>query len=632
MFRTGRLRDVTVGFALFVAMVGVSLVYLRGTPLGHFYQEEFAPAVAFACVRKYAVPEMSSALLDFLHARTSGFNCSDLPALAGRPFDIWQRQHLYLILLTGIIWSITGVSWDAVALVSALAAGGFVVAVYSVGRLFVPSGWAAAIALAAALSPYHLRMLPEVRDYAKGAFIVGAVWFGCRLATPAATAKRSLLLGGGAGVVTGIGFGFRSELATAIPFLLMALVLVLIGTKLRAWRHVAAAAGAFAVSLAIVAAPLFGAYRTGGVLGFAALNGLTAPFSAELGLSQPLYDIGDLFSDNYIGALVHGYAAKFASSGAWPDYMDQYPHYGGYSVRAFLEYARHFPADMVVRAYASILKVLSPHTRDVALTPLNPGLLLTLVALALIAADAPVLSLTLALAVVYFSGLGALQFHSRHLFHLEFFAWLTAAIVAAAAVRRDRREFSLARLKAGAWVPLAGMFGAALLLLGLRVYQQHDATALFSRYVGSQRQPLALQERQQGDAVLLYPSGPVPDMAGGYGNSSEPVRRGYYFAAVLDERRCPKRMLSLRIAYTGSADDFSRDLVVVTADGGDTHVFFPVFTDGGHQFAGVAMSGEDRRCLAGLEAVIDYKSLPLPLWLRLPSNWPDQRLYQTIVW
>jgi hypothetical protein len=629
---TARRLDGVIACALFVAAVAAALIYLRGMPLGHFYQEEFGPAVVLACAEKIAVPETSAALTDFLQGHSQSFDCADLPPVTGAPFSIWQRQHLYLVLAAGIVWSLAGVWWHALALISALLAGGFVVAVYAVGRLFLPASWAAAVALAAALSPYHARMLPEVRDYSKAAFIVAIVWFGCRLAAPAPSGRRSLLIGALAGIVTGVGFGFRPDLATAVPFVLMVLLLVLIGTRSRAWRHVLFAAAAFAFAFAAAGAPMLAAYGRGGVLGFAALNGLTTPFAAELGLSEPPYDIGQLFLDNYINALVHGYAAKFSAPGEWPDYLAQYPHYGGYSVRAFLEYARHFPADMLIRAYASILKVLSPHTRDVALTPLNPGLVLTLLALALVAADAPLVSMALGLAIVYFSGLGALQFHPRHLFHLEFFSWLAAAVVGVTVLRVSRREWSLAQLRAGAWVPLAGILAAALLLMGLRVYQQHAAASLFEEYLRAERQALPLQEERQGNAVLLQVNGAVPDMTGAPRDVSEPTRRGYYLHAVLDERRCALRTLTLRIAYTVTADDFSRDLVVTTGAAAETHVFFPVFTDAAHRFAGIELAPEHRPCLAGLDAVVGYKALPLPLWLRLRSDWRGQPLYQSIVW
>jgi hypothetical protein len=413
---------------------------------------------------------------------------------------------------------------------------------------------------------------------------------------------------------------------------LIVLALVLVATKFKAWRHVVSAASGFLLAFIVVSLPVLVAYRSGGVLGFASLNGLTTPFSTELGVSQPPYDIGHLFLDNYIHALVHAYAARFTPAGVWPDYASQYPDYGGYSLRLFLEYAAHFPADMVTRAYASILKVLSPHTRDVALTPINPGLILTLVALAIVAKDAPVVSMTLCLAIVYFSGLGALQFHPRHLFHLEFFSWLAAAIVGITAMRMYRGEITFASFARGVWIPIGALLVAVLLLAGLRTYQQHEVTRLFDKYLSSIRQALTLQDGRRDDTVLLRLTGVVPDMAGGVGQINATGIRGYYLDVSLDEGRCPKRNITLRVAYTVTEEDFSRDIAVTTAAGGTTHLFFPVFSDNIHRFAALEIAEKDRVCLTGVAAVISYKSLPLPLWLNLPSDWSDQHLYQTIAW
>jgi hypothetical protein len=240
--------------------------------------------------------------------------------------------------------------------------------------------------------------------------------------------------------------------------------------------------------------------------------------------------------------------------------------------------------------------------------------------------------MTLCLAIVYFSGLGALQFHPRHLFHLEFFSWLAAAIVGITAIRMYRGEVAFASFARGAWVPIGALLVAVLFLAGLRTYQQHEVTRLFDKYLSSIRQALTLQDGRRDDTVLLRLTGIVPDMAGGVGQINATGTRGYYLDVSLDERRCPEQNITLRVAYTLTEEDFSRDIAVTTAAGGTTHLFFPVFSDNIHRFAALEIAEKDRVCLTGVAAVISYKSLPLPLWLNLPSNWSDQRLYQTIVW
>jgi hypothetical protein len=259
------------------------------------------------------------------------------------------------------------------------------------------------------------------------------------------------------------------------------------------------------------------------------------------------------------------------------------------------------------------------------------------VGLTVVAAAQPTLAVVLGIAVAYFAGLGALQFHPRHTFHLEFLGWLGAALTTKGALDVYRARIHVRQLWRGAWAPVVALGLATVLLVGTRAYQQAEATKLFDRYLASERQPLDLQEETSGDTVTLHAAGLLPDVTGVSKRVNDPpADAAYYLALVWDERRCPGQRIAARIAYHETPfDDFSRDVTISLGESGRAYMFFPVFACttrclGNPRFAGVIIAASQRACLQGIEAVAHYDALPLPLWLRLDSNWRTRPLYQTI--
>jgi hypothetical protein len=240
---------------------------------------------------------------------------------------------------------------------------------------------------------------------------------------------------------------------------------------------------------------------------------------------------------------------------------------------------------------------------------------------------------------VYFGCTGALQFHYRHVFYLEFFYWLSLACAGAALVAILRRSLSLydgfaglrkhARRLAGAIaLPVCALALGALLLVVLRVYQGPNELHLAEKYLAAPQVEVPLLEQPAaGNMTLLRPTGALPAMSG----AAAPVDTAsdaFYFDAVVDGTRCP--FFTAKVLY--DREYVTQAVQLVSSKGGKGHIFFPVASQAGHylyfRFKGILVNKAQRSGLLGLQAVTDYKSLPLPLWWELPANWRGLPNYQ----
>src|SRR5262249_11270270 len=172
-----------------------------------------------------------------------------------------------------------------------------------------------------------------------------------------------------------------------------------------------------------------------------ALLGLMSPFDRNLGIRPAPYDWGYVDDDSFADMIVREYHTR-VDGRAGAIYSSDYDRA---ATNYLLLIARHWPADIVVRALAAVLKVVQlPFTVSdysqaappeihspvlLALYKWRAGLLwlfegggaliagLALVALSVQSIPA---ALGMLLLLVYFAGYPAIQFHPRHFFHLEF--------------------------------------------------------------------------------------------------------------------------------------------------------------------------------------------------------------------
>jgi hypothetical protein len=662
--------DVIIALLLFLSCFAFAIQILQREGWGSFYQQAYTPALVFACTGKFeSLPYATdlankpalAAVNDFITGKTQAFDCKDLPPppIYRVPVFNLQYQMMYLLAAAGSIWAITGVKWTALYLLGAMLAGATSVAIYGICRLFVHPPWAAAATILAILSPVNAIMLRELRDYSKAPFILSVILLCGWLVKSAGRSKQFVASAALAGIVAGIGFGVRTDLAMTLPFFGAVLLLVLISTRFRIYRDALIAGIVFVAAFAGAAFPILSAYRGGGIIGHVALLGLTTPFNEPLGLTANLYDVGHLYSDRSIFQFTEEFAFGHQDRpGDRPELDAPYSSvYSSLALEAFVTYALHFPADMVVRAYSAALQTISLNFSadippDIAgfrrnlratLTWHSAALPLLFLFAAFVAWSSVRLATYLILAFAYFAGFGALQFHFRHIFYLEFWYWLSFFGLIACCLQifryglRNRCNFFLRddprKVFVAFAVPSTALVIAVGTLMLLRAYQDTNVHNLVDQYLTAPREPVQLFEERTGDNILLRPTGELPGMSGVTADIERTPFEGYYFDAAIDTKRCP--FFDVKITYKPAIYniDFSRTIRLVSDEPGIGHIIFPAMNWPPLQlvFDGINISAEQRTCFLGLQAVVGYKSLPLPLWLQLPPDWHDMELYQSQV-
>jgi hypothetical protein len=675
--------DIAIAMVLVVFCCMFAMRYLETSKLGQFYQHEYAPAVLDACIGTFGNPDgldtksSLSSLRDFLNTNADQFDCATLsPDTKERiiPPSSFQIGTFYLMKATSAVWAITGVSWSALAPMAAFLGGLTASAVYAISRLFVSAPWAIAVTALSFFSSANLNMIGHIRDYAKAPFILGCIFFTGWLFISLGRPRRFYSSAALAGTLAGLGTGVRADLIIAPVFFALLLVTLLLWTQFRKILPVLIAGAVFGAAFLISALPALMAYRAGGgALGHVALLGLMTPFSKPLGLHIPIYDIGHYYNDHFAQNIVQAFAYLFVDPPG--DLKIHGQAYGNYSLRLLAHIAINFPADILIRVLSAVYQILNinfpsePYVSGFEyLGYIRPyptahgyGVLLFLISICIIFVHRPMLSLFLLIATSFFCGLSALQFHNRHFFHLEFFCWLSGAMIMSTLiplmwrglvaisnrVRGRATGLGSAELQNGSEsilssaaaslralaIPVSAVILTALTLTIARAYQQLYTAKLFDRYLSAHRQPIQLAESQSGHRTLLRPAGPITDMSGTTVHLDQIMPNGFYLVASIDPDRCREPAFRMRVTYksTNPYDDFSRVVTApISRNGGETQILFPVFNTAASLFEGLELFTDQRSCLRELAAVTEYRSLPLPLWLRLGPAWKSSYLYQTL--
>ena len=281
------------------------------------------------------------------------------------------------------------------------------------------------------------------------------------------TWPRAIGTGLAAGMVLGIGYGFRTDFLVLLPF--TAVTFLCFAGPLE-WRSVPrklAAVAVFAVTFVTLAWPILTVVnQRGGCQWHVAILGLADQFTSELRVTPGPYDVGYGYFDDFAHREVSSHAARTAGNFEHIEYCSR--DYDAASAQYLLDVARTVPADFATRAGAAVIGTLrlpssstGPPLRDwlspiyVARNLLLRVLAVTAVvvvpaALALVALVSPRVAMFLLFSLLYLGGYPAIQYANRHYFHLEFIGWLAwlmllrAAWIWMAAARHVGTEGGLA--------------------------------------------------------------------------------------------------------------------------------------------------------------------------------------------
>jgi hypothetical protein len=659
-FRSGVVEAVVIaalfGAALFTSQAALRAFRTAGAE-SFFYQANFEAAVMMACGRGFVTSSATpQELVDFLNVARDDFDCTRLPqAMPERPLTSPANANWYYLYGAAAgVWRLTGVSWTALDILVCGMSAAVAVLLYGLFRLIASRTTAVAVAAILTLSPANLTHLLSLRDYSKAPFVLAGVLILAALVMRPMPRPAMVGLAALYGVVVGLGYGFRGDLAVMVPFGAFVVLLLLPGTfRANAGRNALAAAALLAAFFAS-AWPVINGLKLGGCQYHFSLLGLTEPLTAELRLTPSLYRVGEHLSDTFADLKVGDYAARVLGAPVPGLCTAEYDTASG---RLYLQIARTFPADFVVRAYASVLMILRVGLAiPAAMLPMPPfptsdtmtavyrllngvtsilapaGVLVTAIAVAGAWASSIRLGMALTVFVLFLTGYPAIRFDERHWFHLRFIPWWAAVLVATQVLQSGRRVLDRPRvLRAVAAISLL-LAALAVALGALRVLQTRRVEHLITQYLGA---PLELLPAQAEDGSSLRVDWQPSD----YGVS--PAHRASDLVVVtLDSAACAGTGplgVSARYVADVSSHDMSTSFSIPrpTERAAPTKLFVPVFQLGAGdrielRFSGLQVTGAPVACIGQVGRISHDAALPLWLDLQVPADWANHRLYQSM--
>jgi len=664
MALTSRQRSIAIEAAVVLALFGaafaVSLTAMRQFREAgvepFFYQSNFEPAVMLACGRGFGIAASPpQELTDFLLVKRDHFDCALLPgSTAIQPLTSAANANWYYLYGAAAgVWTLAGVSWTALDTLVSLMGGVSAIMLFGLFRTVAGRAVSVAFALILVMSPANLTRLLSLRDYSKAPFVLAAILILVVMLLRPWSHPRMLALAGLYGAVVGFGYGFRTDLAVMVPFGAVVVALFPPGALRANWLRNGQAAGVLLAAFAVVASPVIGGLKFGGCQFHFSLLGLTTPLTQELRLTAPIYRFGDQLTDEFIEVKAADFASRVldAPVPAWCS-----AEYDNATGQLYTAMATTFPADLVVRAYASVLMILrvglavpemmqpmAPFPANAAasagyaiinrvtslLAPAGP--LLVLVALGMAWAQSVRLGLALSVFVLFLGGYPAIRFEERHWFHLRFLPWWAALVVIAQILPAARHGWTRPAMVRGV-VGVAGLLLALAGALGaVRMVQARSVRVLVGEYLAAPTEAVAsVIERGSFVRVDWHPHdyGMLPQHWG-----------SDLLSVSVDPTLCGASPQAVRVTYQadGPAHDLSTtlDLPVSSGNGGPTRLFIPVFWKGlgdhtNLKFEGLEVVSGPGSCLGPISRVSARAALPLWIHLQAAADWSRQPLYQSM--
>lgn len=679
--RKERWIEASIVCALFVLAACVGGVYQAswgGVP--QFWQNTtFMQGILWTCGHGFENPKVSEVpgLEEFIDYRTDCFDCAAIPSQVpvlprdtrGMSFEeigayhpqpqfagflAWQRYHLYLVLAVTCCWWLMGVCWSALTPLAALLYGMTVCAAYGLFRLGMRRTLAACCAVWLMVSPIHLQMVPHLRDYAKAPFLLIALLIIGHLIKHSPKLPRFWAWSILCGAVIGIGTGFRTDLAIAFPGVLVLMLFVRQGLRTRL-----GAMALFALAFAGAGYPiLHEVFREAGHFCHVALLGFLTYCDDRLGVNAGWYHLGGPYSDFYIANVVQCYMERM--HGTMPATHVMMPEYHEATQHFFREYVRVFPGDLIIRAYASVLRVLD----EMRIDPAHPypmglsnqflcriyewrallldhvpggGRYYALAAVLLLACVNLRWAFAALFVLLYFGGYPAIQFNLRHAFHLEFLVlWAGGFLVQnlfyiVTAAQPRGPENALSRLSFGRAAIRCAVFaavsGAALatLVSAACAYQYFTV----GRLVG-QTAALPLYEipheqdpAREGGILIRFPGFAQPDPA-------VPVKGAY----LMLELKGADAVIPVTVVYEAEDHehfDYTRTInAALGKHGGPTRLYIPLYYSLQSRFVGLRIPEGDADRVMRVCRVEEAETLPVWMTLCLPSDWNTLPRHQVL--
>lgn len=437
--------EIVILGALLAVSFTVASGFLSTSGAKTIVEWELAPAVVVACGGGFERPELESAALQaFLLRQADAVTCADAAGPTVAPLPI-ARTERYSIYAAGLAMRLGGLSWRTLDRYFGFVFALTMLLAFGIFRL-VSGPWLAAAGVVALVWSTQVVALLSFRDFGKQpAFF--ALWLGLGWMIKRGlegNSARLLLPAAVMGAALGIGLGFRVDVLVFLPIVAGVLAVIVPRFDRAELQAKAVALGVFLIAFLATGWPLLGSMSEGSNGAHVAALGLMSPYTRELGLDQPPYDIGDTHSDEFVRLTIATHAGLVQGDDR-PVFLGS-PAYDAVGAGYLADVARHFPADMLIRGLSATAQVIaSPFEeasrqgylyvvpfsaspsfqaigewRAAVLKPLEgKALWLAALVFALVFRRNWRLGLLGALLVLYFSGYSMLQFSRRHTFHLD---------------------------------------------------------------------------------------------------------------------------------------------------------------------------------------------------------------------
>lgn len=640
--------------AVWVAVLAVTAGWWGGRYVQHwrdagrpqvFYQQYFEPALTIACGRGFeSAMTLPPPVAAFVTLQTDRFDCTQLPPDPQlKPDDaVYQYAWFYLMWMVGLFWKVFGVSWSGLVPLFGSLFALVIVLAYAIFRLAVPP-WAALPAAAAlSISMLHLQNLPHLRDYAKAPFVLALFLLMFLIVKHAATPRRLLGLSAIYGLVLGIGYGFRTDLlANILPFIVTVAAFVP-GFRIRDLTVKAASLILAAAIFVSVAWPVITYVRKqGGCQWHVVLLGLEYNFNDNLGVTPSYYQWITRYTDEYLLTSVNSFLVRAEAARPVPFCT---PDYDAASGKYLATIATTFPADMLTRAYAAILRVtdlpfhlwgVSPDSTlersrigHLLVNVVGTARLAVVLMLLALGAMSWRIGLFAAFVVLYVASYPMLQFAHRHFFHLEFMGWWALAFVFAYTVRtmlwaasKGERPWPAPpaeMLRRGAAFAAVAIVAVLTPMPIVRAYHDRSVTALTDTIMQAPRVP-----------VVLAPGETASQVRVDTGEAGADPTQTVYLDVQVDLAACPDGV-PLAVLYDKSNpfEDFSIALQPQPRGVVVERYLTPVFRG----FQGLSTGTTPASCLRSIERLASVKGVPLLPTYTLPVNWRQMPPHQQVGW
>jgi len=400
-----------------------------------FYQSYFEPAVMLACGHGiYAHASGANTKLDdFLNLKTAQFSCSDLPTEIQSPVIGYGHRWYYMMYTVGYLWKITGVQWKTLDRLVVLFYGFTSIFAFMIFRLWGNRITSFFGALFFVTSPLQLDYLSLFRDYSKVPFILGVILLlGLEIKKQRAFRTRLVfpLL---AGILTGLGYGFRADLLILVPFVF--LIYFTLGRRDTRWplfKNIILVC-VYGASFVLVISPMYNIVSQKGTCTWHfLLLGTADGFNKKLGLNQYLYGLTPEYNDRSGAFVAASYAERNLGDSLDTSIRICSQRYDQITKEIIIDFATTFPADFFRRFLAAIPNVLTERN----LGGFNLFIIALFIPIAWLMSKR--LTIFYAFSIFYLCGYAFLQFQQRHYFYLEFLVWVAVVGVSNALICRAK--------------------------------------------------------------------------------------------------------------------------------------------------------------------------------------------------